>query len=185
MKSSIKRGIAFICTAFLLLSGYAQHRVGVYATPQYNITSKGLAFNGGAYYEKDMQAYTFLIGLGYMYMGCPFKDILGGTSIQKMNFLSIPIGGGYQYELADNLMLDIQGIAGLNYLVKSSAQEDLSGMKRLGMSINFGIGCTYLFSDNIGVSLLPTVSGTMVFATEKPLYWGVGGQIRFFYAFGY
>ena len=212
MKSNMKRGVAFICTAFILLSsGYAQsHRVGAYLTPQYSffnkkdkvlgsdisMKGKGFAFNGGAYYERNWGAYGLSIGLGYAYMGHTFTSpVLGFVGLEtthKMNFVSPSLGGNYELNLTDNLLLNIQAMANFNFLVSAKGglkgneiAMDLSEEKRFYPSISLGIGCTYLFSDNVGISLLPTFSITMVLDPDKPTYLGVGAQIRFFYAFGY
>ena len=194
----MKKGIALCCTVFILLSsGYAQsNRVGVYVTPQYSffkqksdpnnvVKGKGFLFSTGAYYETNWGVCGVSFGLGYSQLNTTFSEIT-----QKKRFGSLPIGVAYEFDIADNFFLGIQATIGINYLV--SEKQVVDGIevpaelgKRLYFSYGGGLSFTYLFSDAIGLSIMPTFLGISAFDPAAQLYLGVGGQIRFFYAFGY
>ena len=198
----MRKGIALFCTIFMLVSStYAQsNRVGVYVLPQYTFFStkkfsfssnpategKGFVFNGGIFYEKKWEFFGLSVGAGYAQMKT--KEISQGIeATYKRGFVSVPLGINYEYDITDNLFIGGQATLALSLRLsekKEVAGIDVSEEVGLSMYSTYGVGLsfTYLFTDAVGLSVLPTFSATSGRGT--PFYWGVGGQIRFFYAFG-
>ena len=195
----MRKGIALFCTVFMLLSsGYAQsNRVGVYATPQYVFfktgtlfeeereKGKGFAFNGGVYYGKQWDVVGFSVGLGYSQLNTTISGVT-----HKTGFVSVPINGHYDYDITDNFFIGTQVTAAFcvpisEKQVVDGVETSLDAAKKLHLQYGLGLSFTYLFSDNLGISVLPTFS---LLATDRDmifLCWGAGAQIRIFYAFGY
>jgi len=195
------RKVALFCTLFVLLSsGYAQsNRVGIYATPQYcffkqggffdkSVKGKGFAFNGGAFYEINW-GIGISFGVGYTQMNTHFTENDVETKHNR-GFVSVPISAIYEYEITDKILIGFHGMAGFSYLVSSKQfvagiETPANAEKKLYLLGGFGLNFTYLFTDEIGLSVMPTFSGMFVINPDYPTYWGAGAQIRFFYAFGY
>jgi len=198
----MKRKVVVFCTAFVLFSsGYAQtNRVGVYATPQYcffnkygffdkSVKGKGFAFNGGAFYEMNW-GIGISFGVGYTQLNTHYTENDIETKHNR-GFVSVPISAIYEYEITDKILIGFHGMAGLSYLI--SLKQSIAGVETIvkgndmGTRLHFlgglGLNFTYLFTDEIGLSVMPTFSGTFVINPDYPTYWGAGGQIRFFYAF--
>ena len=199
----MKKVIALFCTAFVLLSsGYAQsNRVGIYLTPQYcffnqkgifdkSVKGNGFIFNGGAYYEKNWGLYGVSVGVGYTQLNTLLKTDSIETKYNR-GFVSIPIGGAYEFGITDNISIGMHGTIGLSYLISEKQfdagieKTDMEAGKKLYCSFGAGLSFTYLFNESMGLSAKPIFSFMYVFDPIAPLYLGVGAQLQFFYAFGY
>ena len=210
----MKKGISLFCTVFVLLSsGYAQSEVGVYVHPQSNfigknklstidpnisssVKGKGFTIGSGVFYENcQLEAISFTLGLGYMHHKntVTYGDTLvagaGGTT--TLGFVSIPFAATYNFYASESIKLGIQLNIGINYLIAGKQNDvsmDLSPLKfneKFYLMPGLGIHFTYLFTDNIGMSAIPTASLLTAFDPTSTKYWAFGGQIRLFYAFGY
>jgi len=198
----MKKGIAVFCTVFILLSsGYAQsNRLGVSITPQYgffnqkgffdkSVKGKGFIFNGSAYYERKWDVYGFFVGLGYTQLNTHFTET-GIKTTHKRGFVSVPIGGSYDFDITDNFFIGVHAAYGFNYLISEKlniggVETPIESGKKWYSLYSGGLNFTYLFSDEVGISVMPTFSVYTVLDPSVPAYCGVGAQIRFFYAFGY
>jgi len=207
----MRKGIALVCTAFILgTSGYAQPwRLGAYAYPQANflgkntlgmgsVKGKGFSIGGGGYFEHCiLDAFAYSIGVGYTHLSNCYNpsDVaaLDLTTTDKMGFISIPIIATYNFYATDNIKLGIftgitieqlikakQVVAGMEYPV------DLSNQKKTYSSWLVGVNFTYLFSEEMGISIMPAYSHLFKFSDIQSAskYNGFGGQIRFFVGFG-
>ena len=206
----MRKGIALFCTVFVLVSsGYAQsNRVGVYATPQGNVLGKitkdwvldlsrkekGLMLGEGIYYERCGNLSGLTIGLGFTQVRNTYtSDLRIGEGTNQMNFISLLLSGNTNFHDGDKFKVGMQYGFQFHYLLKWSQDglewdfSDREGYERLALTINVGASFTYLFTDNIGISVtLPSVSLLGRSTHDEPyIYWGFGGQIRLFYAFGY
>jgi len=206
----MKRVIALFCTAFVLfLSGQAQsNRVGVFVKPQGMFVSKknadtygkGFTFSGGAYYEKNFGMACMSIGAGYTQFNhkifAPTDITLTKEKVStKKGFLSIPISFTYEYPVTDEFSIGFFGEVTINYLLreKQTFSGNTSFMKMSDYKFNekmyymgtVGINFTYLFTDELGISVIPTFSIYLNLNPSMPMYFGGGGCVRFFYMFGY
>jgi len=196
-----RKVVALFCTLFVLLSsGYAQsNRVGVYATPQYcffkqggffdkSVKGKGFVFNGGIFYQKNWDLFAMSFGVGYTQLNTHFTDSI--ETKHKRGFVSIPVGAKYEFDVTDNFFIGVHGMLGFNYLISekqfdAGIETPMEDGKKLYLSYGGGLSFTYMFVDEMGISLMPTFSIMSASGIGSPNYLGVGAQIRFFYAFGY
>ena len=205
----MRKGIALFCAVFSLLSsGYAQsNRVGVYVTPQGDFLGtlvkdwkldlsrkeKGLILGEGIYYEKCGDLSAFTIGLGFTQLRNTYtSDLRIGEGTKQMDFINILLSGTTNFYDGDQFKVGAMYGFQFHYLLKGNENglkmdfTDRKGYERLALTFNLGVNFTYLFTDNIGMSVAPIASFFGRSTEEEPsLYWAFGGQIRFFYAFGY
>jgi hypothetical protein len=107
--------------------------------------------------------------------------------------LSIPLGASYEYPVTDEFLVGVIGEVSINYFltekqtfsgITSTMKPSFSLFERLHYIATVGINVTYLFTDELGISVMPTFS-ILASMNNTPTYFGAGGQIRFFYMFGY
>ena len=209
----MKRVITLFSIAFVLvLSGQAQsNRIGVSVKPQGMFVSKknadthgkGFAFSGGAYYEKSFGMACMSFGVGYTQFNHSFISIFApaDTTLTEekvttnKGFLSIPISFTYEYPVIDEFSIGIFGEVSINYLLREkqtfSGYTSFMKMSNLKFSNKLyymgtvGINFTYLFTDELGISVIPTFSIFKNTGFKTPMYFGGGGCVKFFYMFGY
>ncbi|MCL2131875.1 MAG: hypothetical protein FWH36_05425, partial [Lentimicrobiaceae bacterium] len=142
-------------------------------------------FGGGAYFEMNNGGVGASFGLGYTKLSNTVTVDAVGTT-RKMEFVSLPFIGTYEFNITEKFLLGLHVHVGLNYLISEKLDEiAVSSGKKLYTSYGGGLSFSYLFSDAIGISVLPAFSAMLVFEPGSPIYMGFGGQFRFFYAFGY
>ena len=206
--------ILFCTLFALLFDGYAQsNRVGVYVYPQANFFIKkktfnsqtcpftkgnGFTFDGGIYFEKTFGCVGLSAGIGYTQLNNTYIYI-SATAVKhketiKMGFIAIPFGGVYEYQVKDNISVGVRGGFEFNYLVtekqiisglESSAKlSDYEFIYKLHYQVFGGPSATYLFDNKMGLSATLFFSAFGGPNFREITYLGIGGQIRFFYAFG-
>ena len=202
----MKRVIALFCTVFVLVvNGEAQsYRIGAYAHPQANflgkkspVKGKGFTMGGGVFFEHNIfDAFTYALGLGYTQCNNTYtSEDTTENGTNKLGFVSLPITITYNFYATDIFKVGLHTGIGINYLVSGKqiidGNEEIMNLselkfeKKLYFMVTIGISATYLFTEKIGISLIPTFSYFSVFNPATTRYLGVGGQIRFFYEFGY
>ena len=209
MKGSVKKGVALFCTVFILLSsGYAQsNRVGVFVIPQGNFLGtlvkewkldlsrkeKGLLLGEGIYYEKCGDLSAFTVGMGFTQLRNTYTSdsIPGSKGTKQMDFVNILLSGTTNFYDGDQFKVGVLYGLQFHYLLKGNQDglkmdfTDKKAYERLALTFNLGVNFTYLFTDNIGISVIPSASLFGRSTEEEPsLYWAFGGQVRFFFAFG-
>jgi hypothetical protein len=207
----MRRVIALFCTAFVLLvNGQAQsNRVGAYVKPQGMFVGKkhtptygnGFAFSGGAYYEKSFGMNCVSVGVGYTQFNHSFISMFAPTDTTlteekvtvKKGLLSLPtIGYSYEFPVTESFLIGFFMDAGFAF--RLTEKQTFSGgtlpvrtglLEGLHYIAGAGINFTYLSTDELGISVIPSFSLLMTTGFDTPTYFGGGGQIRFFYEFGY
>ena len=205
----MKRRFALFCTAFVLLvNGQAQsNRIGVFLKPQGIFASKkaaipdwkGFAFSGGAYYEKSFGMVASSIGVGYTQFNSTYTSadstLSTGKTTDKKGLLSVPIGFLFEYPATDKFFVGFLGEITINYLLTEKVifpkntqivkMSDLKFKDKLYFMGTFGINLSYLITNELGVSVIPTFSFISTTNPSAPLHFGAGGCVRVFYMFGY
>jgi len=203
-----RKGIALFCTLFVFaLSVSAQsNRVGLYVQPQGNFLGgikvwktdlsrkeKGLIIGEGIYYERCGDLSGFTIGLGAMQVRNTYtSDLRIGEGTNQLNFLTLLLAGNTNFHDGDKFKVGMMYGFKFGFLLN----EKINGLEtdfttrdsyeRLAAMFDLGVSFTYLFTDNLGMSVMPSASFFGRSTSEEPwLFWGFGGQVRFFYAFGY
>ena len=209
-----RKVVALFCAVFVLglSEGYAQsNRVGFYVQPQGNflggikvwkldpsLKEKGLVIGEGIYYERCGNMSSFTIGLGAMQLKNTYTtDSLGtsylriGEGTNQLSFLTILLAGNTNFYDGDQFKVGMLYGFKFGFLLNEKINgfpKDFStrdSYERLAAMFDLGVSFTYLFTDYIGMSVTPTASFFGRSTVEEPwLFWGFGGQVRFFYAFG-
>jgi hypothetical protein len=108
-----------------------------------------------------------------------------------MDFVNILLSGTTNFYDGDQFKVGVLYGLQFHYLLNGNQDgfkmdfTDKKAYERLAATIDLGVNFTYLFTDNIGISIAPLASffgrSTEI---EPSVYWAFGGQIRVFYAFG-
>jgi hypothetical protein len=192
----MRKGFVLFITLFVLGVGVLaqSNRVGIFAAPQYCFFKQrtttpatkgnGIILNGSVYYERKWDMSGFSVSLGYTQMNTALLE-----TKNKKGFVSVAFDGFYEGEVADRFFIGPHVMIGTSYLISEKmsiggVDSTVAAGGKLYYLLNVGVSFSYMFSENIGLSAIPMLSLTSVLDPKTPFYFGVGGQIRFFYDFG-
>jgi len=100
--------------------------------------------------------------------------------------VSVPLTGMYEWDITEKFLLGTHAHFGVHYLLSEKlAGVKVEPVKKFNTSYGAGLSLTYLFTDEISISLQPGFTAMVVFDPDTPIYWNFGAQIRISYAFGY